>query len=157
MVLAPEARLALASGLQERGLKDEAVEQLELLRRTALPDSPQATGAVQTMGNLVSASEPLRAADCWERLRLHVLNATNFNENDAYLSVAQRIHQARARAAIGAGDAKMVAAELEACDKLLPADVRLVVELVPKMKAARMMEVADSFFERSYAVHQAVI
>jgi tetratricopeptide (TPR) repeat protein len=158
VALSPEARLVLAGGLQERGLKNEAVEELELVRRTALPDSTQATSAAQYVGNIVNRGEPARAAECWEHLRLHVLNTnSNFNEVEGYLSLSQLIHRARASAAIGLAQADKAAAELEACDKLLPADVRLVVELVPKLNRAGMSAVADSLFERAYADHQRVI
>src|SRR5262245_11002078 len=58
IALAPEARLALAVGLQERGLKQEAAQELELVRCTALSDSPQVTSASQVLANLVSSNEP---------------------------------------------------------------------------------------------------
>jgi tetratricopeptide (TPR) repeat protein len=157
LALAPESRLILAAGLNERGLKDEAIEQLELVARTALPDSPQAIQAVQTMANALNMAQPAKAADCWDQLRLHVLNASNFNENDAYLFVPHRIHAARAKVAIRNQDANEAAAELERCDKLLPADVRITVEFVRQLNAAGLPKVADDLFARSYAVHQRVI
>ena len=58
-------RGGLAPGLAERGLKDEAVKQLEIVRRTAVPDSRAVADAAQQLGNLITAKEPLRAAECW--------------------------------------------------------------------------------------------
>jgi tetratricopeptide (TPR) repeat protein len=156
-VLAPEARLALAVGLNERGLKAEAVEQLELIRRTALPDSPPTASGAQFVGNIVSPQEPARAAECWEQLQLHVLNAnSNFSEVEGYLSLSHIVHKMRAKASLAAGDADRVNAELERCDNVLPGDVRLIVDLVPKLKAAGMTASADTFFDRGLAVHQRV-
>jgi tetratricopeptide (TPR) repeat protein len=155
--LAPEARLALAMALQERGLKDDAVKQFELVRCTALPDSPPAASAAQFVGNLANGKEPLLAAECWEQLLLHVLNAnSNFSEVEGYLTLSHIIHKMRARAAVAAGEADKVAAELDRCDKLLPADVRLIVELVPKLKQAGLTAAADILFERGFAAHERV-
>jgi tetratricopeptide (TPR) repeat protein len=157
MALAPEARLLLAKGLHERGLNDAAIEQFELVRRTAVPDSPQATGAAQFVGILLNREKPLVAADAWEQLRLHVLNAnSNFTEVEDYLSLSHLIHKARFKAASGAHEATKATAELEACDKLLPAEMRLLVEAIPALNQTGMTAVADTLFDRGFAVLQRV-
>jgi tetratricopeptide (TPR) repeat protein len=160
MALAPAARLTLPLALQARGIKDdraEGVEQFEFVRRTALPDSPQASSAAQFVGNIVSDTEPLRAADCWEQLRLHVLNAgSNFGEVEGYLRLSHVIHKVRAKAAIDSGDADKAAAELKLCEGLLPGDVQTVVELVPKLSRAGMTAAADQLFSLGFEEHQRV-
>src|SRR2546423_524318 len=123
MALVAEVRLALGVGLQERGLKKEAADELELVRRTALSDSPQTTSAAQVLANLVSSSEPRRAAECFEQRRLHTLNVRgDFPDVEAYLGVSHFIHRMNAKAALLTGDPSKVKAELDACDAVLPAD-----------------------------------
>jgi len=142
MTLAPVGRLKLPVALQERRIKDdgaEAVQEFEFVRRTALPDSPQASIAAQSVGNTVSDAEPLRAADCWEQLRLHLLNpGSNYPEVEGYLKLSHVIHKVRAKAAIGSGDAEKAAVELKLCDGLRPGDVQTIVELMPKLSRAGM-------------------
>jgi tetratricopeptide (TPR) repeat protein len=156
--LAPEARLKLAEGLAARGLKREAIEQFELARRTALPDSTTAATAAQKHGNLINRQEPSPAADDWQQLLLHVLNAnTNFTEVEHYLSLTQLVHQMRIRAALAAGDKERVQAELARCEAILPADIRLLVALIPRLDRGGMRELADDLFARGLTAHQTTL
>jgi tetratricopeptide (TPR) repeat protein len=158
MALAPEARLALAVGLRERGLKQEAEEELELVRRTALCDSPPMANAASFLGPLVSSNEPRRAAECFEQRRLHALNVRgDFSEVEAYLGAAHFIHRMNAKAALVERDASEVQAEIDACEAVWPSDVALVVELLPDLNQARMSAAADALFDRAYMEHQTVI
>jgi hypothetical protein len=154
--LASEARLKLAEGLLERGLKREAIEQLQLVRRTALPDSPPAASAGLRIGSLTSTSQPGQAADAWEQLLLNQLNSNNF-EVEGYLTVGHIIHKNRAIAAARSGDASVVAAELEACERLLPCDVQLIVDLVPKLNQAGFTALADKIVADGLAAHERVL
>jgi tetratricopeptide (TPR) repeat protein len=160
VTLAPVGRLKLPVALLERGIKDnraEGVQEFEFVRRTALPDSPQASSAAHFIGNIVSDAEPLRAADCWEQLRLHLLNpGSNYVEVEKYLKLSHVIHKVRAKAAIGSGDAEKAAAELKLCDGLLPGDVDTIVELVPKLSRAGMTAAADQLFNRGFEEHRRV-
>ena len=157
IALAPEARLALASGLQERGHRDFAATQFDIVHRTASPDSSQVAGAAQQVGNLVNAKEPRRAAECWEALLLHVLNANSgFVEMEGYLTLPHVIHKVRAKAALAEGKTDEMLAELARCDKLLPGDVRLIVELVPKLDQAGQRDAADLLFAQAFGVHHGV-
>lgn len=156
--LAPDVRYGLALGLQERDLTREAAEQFELARRSALPDSSHSVWSAQQVGNLVNGAEPQRAADCWRQLHLHILSSSsNFIESEGYLSLPQIIHKVRARALLVAGQAAAMQAELDQCEKLLPGDVRLIVDLTPKLEAAGQKAVADKLFERGIAAHQRVL
>jgi tetratricopeptide (TPR) repeat protein len=156
--LAPDVRYTLATGLQERGLEELAAEQFELVRRTALPDSVISVNAAQRVGNLVHQKEPARATDCWRQLHLHILNSSSiFLESEGYLSLPQIMHKVRARAALAAGQRDVLQAELDRCEKLLPGDVRLVVELVPKLDAAGLADVSEKLLQRGLAAHQLVL
>ena len=157
VALAPEARLALAAGLQQRGHKELAAAQFAIVHRTAAPDSSQVASAAQQVGNLVNASEPRRAARCWEQLLLHVLNANSvFTEVEGYLTLPHVIHKVRAKAALTEGKSDEMLAELAHCEQLLPGDVRLIVEFVPKLDKANQKEAADLLFEQAFGVHKQV-
>jgi tetratricopeptide (TPR) repeat protein len=127
--------------------------------RTALPDSQIATNASREIGKLVDANEPRRAALYWEQILLHALNTTApFTEAEGFpLLATQVIHKARAQAAIAEGNAAAVGAELSSSEKILPADVRLTVELIPELRRAGMTEQADGLFERALVLHRQVI
>jgi hypothetical protein len=156
--LAPEMRMALVAGLQERGLKDAAVEQLQLVRRTALPDSGPAASAAQQHGNLISAATPGEAAAAWRHLQLHVLNATtNYSEVEGYLLLGHMIHKVRAAAAVAAKDRARIEEELAACENLVPGDVQATVELAPKLNQAGFAELADELLARGMRTHEAVM
>jgi tetratricopeptide (TPR) repeat protein len=157
IALTPEARLALAAGLQERGHRDLAAAQFEIVRRTASPDSSQVANAAQQVGNLVNGKDPSRAAECWQELLLHVLNANSgFVEVEGYLTLPHVIHKVRAKAALAEGKADELLAEMARCEKLLPGDVRLVVEFMPKLQRGGQTAAADLLFEQAFAVHHQV-
>ena len=157
VALAPEVRLAMASGLQERGHRELAAAQFAIVHRTAQPDSSQVASAAQQIGNLVNGKEPRRAAECWEELHLHVLNANSgFVEVEGYLTLPHVIHKVRAKAALAEGKTDEMLAELARCEKLLPGDVRLIVELIPKLDKANQQDAADLLFAQAFGVHHGV-
>ncbi len=157
MALSPDARLALAAALQERGLKQAAADELELVLRTALCDSPQMANAANNLGLLLRQDEPDRAAECFEQRRLHALNLRgDYAEVESYLGAAHFIHRLRAHAALEEGDRDKVQAEVDACEAVWPADVGLVIELEPELTKAGMTAASNALFDRVYAGHQRV-
>jgi hypothetical protein len=157
LALPMEARQALAAGLQERGLKAEAAEQFDILRRTAPEGSNALVSATQQLGNLVSAGEPFRAADCWQQLLLFVQSPiTNFTEGEGYLSLPQLIHKVRARAFLKEGKWEGANEELDKAGRTLKGDVRLLVEFVPKLDRAGQISAANKLFDEGFAAHQEV-
>jgi tetratricopeptide (TPR) repeat protein len=158
MVLAPEARFSLAKSFVDPSLKEEVVRQCELISRTALPDSQNAIDAGQHLGNLVSTNEPRRSALYWQQILLHVLNpSANISENEGYLLLPHVIHKALARAVLADGKFDTAETELANCEKLMPAEIRATIDLVPALTAAGKRELADGFFERALGVHKKVI
>jgi tetratricopeptide (TPR) repeat protein len=156
--LAPEMRLQLANGLSERGLKEEAAKHLELIRRTALPDSGPAATAAQQHGNLIGAASPGEAASAWRHLQLHVLNATtNYGEVEGYLLLGHMIHKMRVAAAIADGERARVEEELAACENLVPGDVQATVELAPKLDKAGFAELSEELLARGMQTHEGVM
>lgn len=157
IALAPDARMALATGLQQRGHKEAAAAQFDIVHRTASPDSSQVAHAAQQIGNLVNAKEPHRAAERWQELFLHVLNANSlFVEVEGYLTLPHVIHKVRAKASLAEGKHPEMLAELARCERLLPGDIRLIVEFVPKLDQAGQKEAGDLIFEQAFGVHRQV-
>jgi len=158
VVLAPEARWALAKSLVHPSLKEEVVRQCELVGRTALPDSQNAVDAGQHIGNLVSTKEPRRSALYWQEILLHVLNpSANITENEGYLLLPHVIHKVLARASIAEGKVEAVEKELAHCETLMPAEIRATIDLVPALADAGKQELADGLFKRAFNVHKKVI
>ncbi|HEY2415652.1 MAG TPA: HEAT repeat domain-containing protein [Pirellulaceae bacterium] len=158
MVLAPEARFSLAKSFVDPSLKEEVVRQCELICRTALPDSQNTINAGQHIGSLVSTNEPRRSALLRQQILLHVLNpSANISENEGYLLLPHVIHKVLARAAIADRKFEMAETELARCEKLMPAEIRATIDLVPALTDAGNRQLADGLFERSLAVHKAVI
>ncbi len=157
-MLAPEMRFAVASAVQNASLKPDVIRQHELTCRTALPDSQITVNAGQALGNLLSLDEPRRAARHWQHMLLHGLNSSaNFNEAEAYPALANLLHKAVARAAMAEGKPEEVAAELARCERILPADIRAVVDLVPLLRQKGMPQIADGLFERAMVTHRKVL
>jgi tetratricopeptide (TPR) repeat protein len=157
LVLAPEARQALAAGLHERGLKVEAAEQFDIVSRVAAVDSSAAVNSAQQAGILVSTEHPERAADAWQQLLLHVLSpSTNFTEVEGYLNLPHLVHRLRARALLRQSKPELAIAELEKAAATLPSDVRLIVEFVPRLDRAAQTTAADRLFEQAFNEHHRV-
>jgi tetratricopeptide (TPR) repeat protein len=156
--MTPETRFALTKSLVHPSLKDEVVRQCELISRTALPDSQIAIDAGQHLGNIVSTSEPRRSAQCWQQILLHVLNpSANITENEGYLLLPHVIHKVLARAAIAENRSDEANAELTHCEKIMPAEIRGTIDLVPALAGAGMPDLANGFFQRALEVHRNVI
>lgn len=150
--LAPEAKLGMATGLHTRKLKSEAEEQVQLLRKTALPDSPVAASAAQFWATLVQKEQPREAAHAWQQQLLHVLNASgSFPEMDHYLRFVHQIHKARGVAAAKAGRREEAAAEFAVCERVLPGDVNLAVDVAPLLDQQGMQDLAAMLVERGVA------
>jgi tetratricopeptide (TPR) repeat protein len=158
MVLAPEARFALAKSLQHPSLKEEVVRQCELICRTGSPDSQTAIDAGQHIGNIVSTKEPRRSALHWQQVLLHVLNqSANINENEGYLLLPHHVHKVLAQAAIADERFETAESELAHCEKMIPAEIRATIDLVPALSNTRNRRLADGLFDRALNVHKKVI
>jgi tetratricopeptide (TPR) repeat protein len=161
-VLIPEKRYELAKALEKSDLKSvirpEVVRQLELVERTALPDSRISVTAGQEIGNIISTEEPLRSAGYWQRLLLHMLNSSAlFQQPEGYPLLSHVIHIATARAATVAGDKDMAAKEMARCEAMLPANISTVLKLTPRLRAAGMDDSAGELLEHALRVHQDVL
>lgn len=154
MVLDAASRYSLALALNDRNLKDEAREQWQLLQRTGFPEDQYVTIANQYLGNLVTEKSPNSAADHWEQARFHLLRpGLNLIEQAGYLDIGLAVHRLRARHLLASGDKAAAIAELRTCEKLLPANIRVIEEFVPLLSKAGETKAADELFENGFQIY----
>ncbi|WP_254513089.1 tetratricopeptide repeat protein [Anatilimnocola floriformis] len=159
MCLDSPSRYQLAFALQERGLRDEAREQWQLLQKTGNPEDQYVTITNQHLGNIIAEKEPLAAADHWEQLRFHVLKpTTNLTEQSGYLDIAHSLHRTRARGLISKedrspADTEAAFALLALCEQLQPGEIKLVEEFFPLLNKQGLTKEADKVFEDCFALY----
>jgi hypothetical protein len=131
------SRHQFALGLQERGLKKQALEQWEIIRRTGPLNSWHTNTAAEHQGNLISGENPLAAARLWRMLTLQ-LASTNSSLLDTrgYIDLPVTIRRTRAKAFLAEGKSEEALAELQLADKAYPAQTKLVEDFVPLLEKA---------------------
>jgi tetratricopeptide (TPR) repeat protein len=145
-----EVRHELASGLKERGFRDEARLQYELILRTGDFQDGRLIDAAKQVGNLVHATNELRAADCWETMLLSCLKPHwVFVEKGGYIQIPHLVHKTRARGLLKAGQVDLAIKEAWASFRAAPANSELAEELVPLLKAANRSQDANELFTHS--------
>ena len=147
-------RRNLAYLLHERGLSDDALPHYELAVRTGPAESWHISNAAENVGNLIVKTEPLRAADMWERLQIYLLTpGANPSEFEPLLDVGRLVHKTRARGLLEAGKKDEALAEIKLCEQIAPGNIDLAEDLVPLLKAKGFAAEAAALYERAYAVH----
>ncbi|MFN0017409.1 MAG: hypothetical protein ACKVP0_04060 [Pirellulaceae bacterium] len=148
------ARRNLAFGLHERGLSEDALPHYELALRTGPPESWAASNAAENIGNLIAKTDPLRAADLWERLQLYLLTpSANPSEFEPLLDIGRLVHKTRARGLLEAGKKDEALVEMKLCEQISPGNIDLAEDMVPLLKAKGFAADADVLYQRAYAVH----
>ncbi len=152
------ARYALADGLEDRGLADDAARQWELLARTGDFDAWALNEAARHLGNRASGKDNLRAADCWQRQLMSCLSTSvAATKVEGYLRLVHLVHKARGRGLVAAGRFDEALAELELARQALPGDVKFFEDVVPALDEAGRQEDADALFEKGLAVYRRVV
>lgn len=147
-------RRNFAYALHERGHSEDALPQYELALRTGPPESWAASNAAENIGNLIVKTDPLRAADLWERLQLYLLTPTaNPSEFEPLLDISRLVHKTRARGLLAAGKKDEALAEIKLAEQIAPGNIDLAEDLVPLLKAQGLSAEADALYERAYAIH----
>jgi tetratricopeptide (TPR) repeat protein len=147
-------RRILAFALHERGFSEDALPHYELALRTGPPESWAASNAAENIGNLISKTDPLRAADLWERLQLYLLTPNaNPSEFEPLLDIGRLVHKTRARGLLEAGKKDEALAEMKLCEQISPGNIDLAEDMVPLLKAKGFADEADALYQRAYAVH----
>jgi tetratricopeptide (TPR) repeat protein len=146
------SRHQFALGLQERGLKKQALEQWQIIRRSGPLNSWHTNTAAEHLGNLISGEQPLAAARLWRMLTLQ-LASTNSSLLDmrGYIDLPVTIHRTRAKAFLAEGKTDAALAELALADKAYPAQTKLVEDFVPLLEKAGLKAEAEKMFNAAYA------
>ncbi|MCG8586601.1 MAG: hypothetical protein MI757_18005, partial [Pirellulales bacterium] len=150
-------RYELYNGLDDRGLRSLGRTERELVLRLGSMHDWHANNAAKEIGNDISKTRPLEAADHWQQSSLSVLRTnSSFLEESAYLRLPHIIHKVRARGLLAKGQREAAVAELWRSHEALPADIDLVLDFLPKLREAKLDKVADELFDKVYAVNEAI-
>lgn len=153
------ARSAAASELSDRGFDDEARRQWETIVR--LGPQGQFEGAeawsVQLasarLGNAISETDPLRAADLWERYLINFANTNAaYTEVRRYLAVSHLVHRTRARGLIGADRIAEALAAAKRAHDVWPGNIEVALQLVPPLDERGRKADADALFDLVHEV-----
>ena len=150
-------RYRLAKGLDDRELEDEAAEHWQHVLRTGKFRSWSIYEAGKCLGNRLSGTDPLMAAEYWDRLLLGCLrSSTGIVDVGGYLQVIYVVHKARARGLLAEGKIDEAVRELALSHAAMPGESRLAMDIVPKLDEMGHHDHGDALFERVYAVEEQV-
>ncbi|MBN2477216.1 MAG: hypothetical protein JXB62_21590 [Pirellulales bacterium] len=152
-----ETRFRLASGLQQRGLVEEARRQWELILRTGELQSAGLVQAAEQHGNALKGKDDLKAAayNRWALLRSLRTSRPDLGA-EGYLQRVHRIHLLRARGLLADGQVDEALREIDLCHAALPGEISLALELVPLLEKAGHLAEADALFDRAFAANTRV-
>jgi len=151
-------RYKLAKGLADRELEDEAAAQWRIVLATGKLGSWSVNEAGKRMGNRLSPTDPLAAAEYWRRLLLGCLRtSTAIVDVGGYLQVTYVVHKARARGLLADGRIDRAVREMALAHQAGPGESRLAIDLVPKLDDLGHTEQGDALFEKVYAVEEQVV
>ncbi len=148
----------LAAALHKHGLADEARREFEMILKTGRPNSWHTGEAWRRLHNYAAqAKDYLRAAACWERFYLRVLEAGSmFVEDEAYVLVPHRAHWLRARGLLAAKDLGGAWKEAQICLTLLPGNADVPILFVPELVKRGQKERADELFTKVADIYERV-
>jgi len=116
-----------------------------------------ANHAAKELGNDLTKTNPLEAANLWQQSVLSVLQTNSaFMDATAYLRLPYTIHKVRSRGLLEAGKHDAAVRELWLAHQALPADIDLALDMVPLLRKAKLDPAADQLFEKVYAVNQRI-
>jgi hypothetical protein len=149
-------RHRLSTEMNERGLRDEAGEQWELLLKIGGTGSWERNDAARQLGDRTFVVDPARTADLWQHYIFGTYPAqTHFTHDAYYLRMPMLIHKMRLLAAIRGQQWDVAAAELQLAQQPLPGDTPLVEEVVPLLDAAGQTSLGDAAVDRVVQHYQA--
>ncbi|HEY7326915.1 MAG TPA: hypothetical protein VH592_04720, partial [Gemmataceae bacterium] len=153
-----ETRYDFIRALIERGHKEAARRETELLLRVSEPNTYYSGAAIRRMA--VAAFERKdyqKAAEGFEQSMLRCFHPyTNFVSNAAFANVPAQIHQLRASTLLAAGkiDEALRHVELALADS--PGYVDLAIALVPDLERRGHKKEARDLFNRCYSAYEKV-
>jgi tetratricopeptide (TPR) repeat protein len=157
------ARSRLAKMLHERGLKEEAARQWDMILQLGSHsawEGGQATAvmdASRLTGDRLAVSDPERAADHWQRMALYQLKSNYFMlETTGYAHSMFLIHKSRARGLLKRGKVEEALREVWLCHAAAPGDTTAAIDLVPLLDKAGRKDEADKLFSTIYLIDEEV-
>jgi hypothetical protein len=144
-----DQRYRFATELAQRGFRDDAFRERELILRINGPGSLYSGESLRYLGiEALGKKEFLKAADYNEKAMLHVLRPViNYTQPSAYIVVPAQIHRYRARGLLDAGKPENAMKEAQRCLAINPADIELPVLLVAPLEKLERKKQADEIFE----------
>jgi len=105
----------------------------------------------------IAEADYSRAARYYERYRLDCLNRSTFCPNvRGYLVMSASVHSSLARAHLADGRIDKAIEEAHACLAALPADIQVVLDLVPELDKLGHKQDADRLFSKTFELLEAV-
>lgn len=145
-----EQRQQLIEALKEAGLEREAAEQNELLRRTAAFGSEgfrAATLAAATEAQ--NRGDGRKAALYWQTWLLEGPRRGWLTETTYALTQSNLIHRLRAAELLKEGKAEEAMKEIALCQKLMPGQIELAIDLMGLLEKAGKRPEAEALFKHS--------
>jgi tetratricopeptide (TPR) repeat protein len=157
MPLGNEQRLAaLAQGLSERGLDQQAGQVWQRLSRLTLVTSFYQGGAARGMADSAAATKDYARAATWARREaLYYLYNPLFENPDYPLQMVATEHRYRALAHAAAGRLDDMRKEVDAVLDVEP-NIELAIDVVTELTKRGRKKEADELFARVYAAQDAV-
>ncbi len=153
-----ELRYDFLRALVERGHKEAARRESELLLRVSEPNSFYSGAALRRLAvAALLRKDYLKAAEGFEQSMLRCFNPyTNFVENAAFVNVPAQIHQLRALGLLAAGKLDEALKQAELALTHSPGFVELPIALVPELERRGHKKEATDLFNRCNEIYQKV-
>ncbi len=153
-----EARYDFLRALVQRGHKEAARRETELLLRVSEPNSYYSGAAMRRLAiAALLRKDYLKAAEGFEQSMLRCFNPyTNFVENAAFVNVPAQIHQLRALGLLAIGKVGEALNHVELALTHSPGNVELPIALVPELERRGHKKEATDLFNRCNETYEKV-
>jgi tetratricopeptide (TPR) repeat protein len=153
-----ETRYDFIRALTERGHKEAAGRETELLLRVSEPSTYYSGAAIRRLAvAALERKDYLKAAEGFEKSMLRCFHPyTNFVSNAAFANVPAQIHQLRASSLLAAGKLDEALRHMELALTDSPGYVDLPIALVPELERRGHKKEATDLFDRVYRAYEKV-
>lgn len=153
-----KTRLSFLSALAQRGRREAARREAELLLRVSEPNSFYSGEGLRRRAIAAHRrKEYLQAAEGLEQSMLRCLSPRiRFVSNAAYANVPAQVHQLRARGLLAAGKVAEALHQAELALTDSPGYVDLAIMLVPELERLGHKKEATELFNRCYGAYEKV-
>jgi tetratricopeptide (TPR) repeat protein len=159
----PLRRHQFAEGLAQRGMKDQAVQQRELVVRFGAAgtwagnDDWHFRDAARLLGDHVETTDAARAAVLWQRVMYGVIRSnSHYWERADYAKMFSVIHKVRARSLLATGKADDGIEELNLAVAARPGDLSLVEQLMPDLISVGRKDAAEKLFADAFTAYEEI-